>query len=184
MLLESNRRWIHNAAAAALVGAAVGAAAAVYSLRAATTSAPAAPSPPAAISIAEPSPPPSPEPSPARQPPPTIDSTPIATNGVATHPPDEPPPAKPDEPRRRSPDLPADSPAAMLARARSLADRHDVLGLMALHETVARAAQQRGDVDSPGVKSVLEQVDQRLNEARMWRLKFDAEQFRKAAASR
>jgi hypothetical protein len=72
----------------------------------------------------------------------------------------------------------------VLARARSLADRQDVLALMALRETVVRAAEQRGDADSAGVKSVLDQVDQRLNEARMKRLKSDAEQFRRAAAAK
>jgi len=79
---------------------------------------------------------------------------------------------------------PADSPATVLARARSLADRQDVIGLMALRETVVRGAEQRGDADSAGVKSLLEQVDQRLNDARMLRLKSDAEQFRRAAAAK
>jgi len=183
MRLEGNGRLIRHAGLAALIGAAVGAGAGVYSLRSA-----AAPAdetvPPAVISTATPSPPPSP-PAPAiesrRRP---VESTPIATNGVVTRPRHDPAASKRNEPARAPAATPADSPPAVLARARALADRQDVIGLMALRETVVRAAQQRGDADSAAVKSVLEQVDQRLNEARMMRLKSDAEQFRRAAAAK
>jgi hypothetical protein len=182
MRLESNGQLIRHAALAALIGAAVGAGAGLYSLRGA-----AAPAdetvPEAAVSTAPPPPPSQPAPAVESQPSP-IESTPIATNGIATHPRHDPAPSKRDEPARRSAATPADSPPAVLARARSLADHQDVLGLMALRDTVVRAAEQRGDADSAAVKSLLEQVDQRLNEARTLRLKSDAEQFRRAAAAK
>lgn len=180
MRLESNGRLIRHAALAALIGAAVGAGAGLYSLRGAAAPADES-APPAALSTETPPPPPS-QPAPAQRSP--IESTPIATNGVVAHPRHDPAPSKRVEPARPSAAAPADSPTAVLARARSLADRQDVLALMALRETVVRAAEQRGDADSAGVKSVLDQVDQRLNEARMKRLKSDAEQFRRAAAAK
>ena len=65
-----------------------------------------------------------------------------------------------------------------------MANRQDVLGLIALREAVVRAAEARGNADSADVTAVLDQVDARLSEARMMRLKSDAEQFRKAAAAR
>ena len=182
MRLESNGRLIRHAGLAALIGAAVGAGAGVYSLRGAAAPADET-APPAAISTATPSPPSPPSPAIESQPRP-IESTPIATNGVVTRPPHDPAASKRGEPARPPAAAPPDSPAAALARARSLADRQDVIGLMALRETVVRAARQRGDADSAGVKSLLEQVDQRLNEARMMRLKSDAEQFRRAAAAK
>lgn len=185
MPLESNRRLIRNAVLAALIGAAVGAGAGVYSLGRAIAPAAGERGSPAAKSTAEPPPPAPSEPSPAIESQRRADeSTPIATNGVATRARHDSPSPKRDEPTRPSADHHADSPTAVLARARSLANRQDVVALMALRETVARAAEQRGDVDSPGVKSVLEQVDQRLNEARLLRLKLDAEQFRKASAAK
>ena len=113
-----------------------------------------------------------------------MESTPIATNGVVTRPRQDPATSKRDEPARPPAAAPADSPTAVLARARSMAERQDVLGLMALRETVVRAAEQRGDAASARVKSLLEQVDQRLDEARTMRLKSDAEQFRRAAAAK
>jgi len=183
MRLESNGRLIRHAALAALIGAAVGAGAGVYSLRGAATPADET-ALTAALSTATP-PPPAAQPSPSiaaqRSP---VESTPIATNGVVTHPRHDPAASKRDEPARPSAPTPSGSPTAVLARARSLADRQDVLGLIALRETVVRAADQRGDADSAGVKSLLEQVDQRLNEARTMRLKSDAEQFRRAAAAK
>lgn len=183
MRLESNGRLIRQAALAALIGAGVGAGAGVYSLRGAATPAEET-DPAAAISTVPPPPSPS-QPSPAieSQRPPT-ESTPIATNGVAPRPRHDPAASKWDEPARPPAATPAGSPTAVLARARALADRQDVLGLMALRETVVRAAEQHGDADSAGVKSVLDQVDQRLNEARLMRLKSDAEQFRRAAAAK
>jgi hypothetical protein len=182
MRLENNGRLIRHAGLAALIGAAVGAGAGMYSLRGAAAPADDT-APPAALSTESPPPPSRAAPAIETQRRPT-ESTPIATNGVVTRPHHDAAAPKRDEPARPSAATPADSPTAVLARARSLADRQDVLGLMALRETVVRAAQQRGDADSAGVKSVLDQVDQRLNEARMMRLKSDAEQFRRAAAAR
>lgn len=183
MRLENSGALIRHAALAALIGAAVGAGAGVYSLRgAATPAAETAPSAP--ISTATPASP-APQASPAIESPRSpAESAPIATNGVVTRVRRDAAASKRDEPTRRPAATPADSPTAVLARARSLADRQDVLGLMALRETVVRAADQRGDTDSSGVKSVLAQVDERLNEARMMRLKSDAEQFRRAAAAK
>jgi hypothetical protein len=182
MRLESNATLIRHAAVAALIGAAIGAGAGAYSLRGAV--APAALSAPPAMMSTVPAPSP-PQPSPAIQSPPRrIESTPVATNGVVTRPRLDSAAPKRHHPVRPAATTPADSPATVLARARALADRQDVLGLMTLRETVVRAAEQRGDGDSAGVKSLLEQVDQRLNEARMLRLKSDAEQFRRAAAAK
>lgn len=181
MHLESDGRLIRRAALAALIGAAIGAGAGVYSLGGAK--APDDPPAPAALSTETPSPPPPSQPAPAIESPRgPAESTPIATNGVVARPRHDPAPAKREQPTRPSADTPADSAPAVVARARSLADRQDVLGLIALREAFVRAAEARGDADSAGVKSVLAQVDQRLNDARMMRLKSDAEQFRKAAA--
>jgi hypothetical protein len=178
MHLENDRRLIRRAALAALIGAAIGAGAGVYSLGGTADNPPA----PAALSTETP-PPAAPQPAPTIESPRSpAESTPIATNGVVARPRHDPAPPKHDRPTRPPAETPAGSAPAVVARARSLAERQDVLGLIALRETVVRAAQARGDADSAAVKSVLEQVDQRLNDARMMRLKSDAEQFRKAAA--
>ena len=183
MHLENDRRLIRRAALAALIGAAIGAGAGVYSLGGAAarddeTQAP------AATSTATPVPPASPAAPAIESPRSAAESTPIATNGVVARPRRDPAPPGRDRPPRPSAGTPTDSAPAVVARARSLADRQDVLGLIALREAVVRAAAARGDAESVDVKSVLEQVDQRLNDARMMRLKSDAEQFRKAAAAR
>jgi len=177
---ESDARLIRRAALAALIGAAIGAGAGVYSLGSAVSPADEPPAP-AALSTETPPAPPSQTAPAIESPRSPAESIPIATNGIVAGPPHDPPPPKRD-PTRPSVPAPADSAAAVVARARSLADRQDVLGLIALREAFVRAAEARGDADSAGVKSVLDQVDQRLNDARMMRLKSDAEQFRRAAA--
>jgi hypothetical protein len=68
----------------------------------------------------------------------------------------------------------------VLQRAQTLARRPDVAALLALRDDVVRRAKERGIEESPSVKSELDEVDQRLNEARALQLKLDAEQFRKA----
>lgn len=177
MHLESDGRLIRSAALAALVGAAVGGAAGVYSLRGAAAR---ADTPVPATSTATPLAP-EPQPSQTIEPQrPPAESTPIATNGVVAGAGHDPVPLKREQPTRPAADTPVDSGAAVIARARSLANRQDVLGLIALRDAVVRAAGARGDADSARVKSLLDQVDERLNDARMMRLKSDAEQFRKA----
>jgi hypothetical protein len=74
--------------------------------------------------------------------------------------------------------------AQVLQRAVSLARRPDVAALIALREGVAHRAAERGLADSPATKSELDELDQRLNEARMLQLKLDAEEIRKADSKR
>src|SRR5262245_58453400 len=71
----------------------------------------------------------------------------------------------------------ADTNANVLQRARTLARRPDVAGLMALREDVVRRATERGIAGSPSVKGELDELDARLNEARTLQLKLDAEEF-------
>jgi len=79
-----------------------------------------------------------------------------------------------------APAPPADNGANVLQRARTMARRPDVAGLIALREDVVRRATERGIAGSPSVKGELDELDLRLNEARMLQLKLDAEEFRKA----
>ena len=66
-----------------------------------------------------------------------------------------------------------------MERARALARRPDVTALMALRDEVVRRAMERGVASSSSVKTELNELDRRLNEARTLRLKLDAEEFRK-----
>ena len=75
---------------------------------------------------------------------------------------------------------PPDDHSQVLQRARSLASRPDVTALIALRDDVARRATERGIAASSSVKAELDELDLRLNEARLLRLKLDAEEFRKA----
>jgi hypothetical protein len=77
-----------------------------------------------------------------------------------------------------------DDGAQVLQRARALARRPDVAALIALREGVAHRAAERGLADSPSIKGELDELDQRLNEARMLQLKLDAEELRKADSKR
>jgi hypothetical protein len=79
--------------------------------------------------------------------------------------------------------LPNDD-AQALQRARALARKPDVSALMALRDEVARRASERGAAGSSAVKGALAELDLRLNEARMLRLKLDAEELRKADSTR
>jgi hypothetical protein len=67
-------------------------------------------------------------------------------------------------------------------RARVLAQRPDVKGLVALREEVLRRAEVSGENESPATKRQLEEIDRYLAEARVLRLKLDAAEFRKGAA--
>jgi hypothetical protein len=68
----------------------------------------------------------------------------------------------------------ADDDAQVLQRARTLARRPDVTALMALRDDVVRRATERGIADSSSIKSELDEIDLRLNEARLLQLKLDA----------
>ena len=67
-------------------------------------------------------------------------------------------------------------------RARMLAQRPDVKGLVALREDVLRRAEETGEQESPATKQQLDEIDRYLTEARVLRLKLDAAELRKAAA--
>jgi len=76
----------------------------------------------------------------------------------------------------------ADDDAQVLQRARALARRPDVTALMALRDDVVRRAAERGIADSSSIKSELDEIDLRLNEARLLQLKLDAEELRKTSS--
>jgi hypothetical protein len=71
-----------------------------------------------------------------------------------------------------------------LLRARELARRADVAGLVALREAVLAGAENAGQQDSPATQRQLVEIDRFLFESRALRLKLDAEEFRKGAADR
>jgi hypothetical protein len=74
----------------------------------------------------------------------------------------------------------------VLPRARALAQRPDVKALVALRESVVRRAAERGDSESAASKQQLDELDRYLEQARLLRLKLDAEEFKhtEAAAGR
>jgi hypothetical protein len=192
MSAANRTRLIRNGAIAAIVGSTVGGAIGVWSLRhpgvtvtAVTTAAPAR-----AVTTA------------------TETANRPAADVIAGSPPTQPqPPARAPQPadRRTSPaarpapvpvtatkSAAAPSPSAgaaeddaqVLQRARALARRPDVAALIALRESVARRAAERGRADAPSIRSELDELDQRLNEARTLQLKLDAEELRKAESKR
>jgi hypothetical protein len=67
-----------------------------------------------------------------------------------------------------------------LQRARTLAHRPDVAALIALRDDIVRRATERGIAGSSSIKGELDEIDLRLNEARILQLKLDAEELRKA----
>ena len=71
-----------------------------------------------------------------------------------------------------------------LQRARTLARVPDVMALIALREAFVHRATERGTAESSPVKGALKELDLRLAEARMLRLKLDADEFRKVASTR
>ncbi len=74
--------------------------------------------------------------------------------------------------------------AGYLQRAHALAARADVKALIAIREAVVQRAQDAGELQLPRVKRDLEQLDRYLEDARARRLVLDAQEFRKASASR
>lgn len=87
------------------------------------------------------------------------------------------------EPTRASTDASPSSindDAHVLDRARALARRPDVTALIALRDDVVRRATERGIAGSSSIKSELDEIDVRLNEARLLQLKLDAEELRRA----
>jgi hypothetical protein len=69
-------------------------------------------------------------------------------------------------------------------RARVLALRPDVTGLVALREEVLRRAEEAGEQESPATKQQVDEIDRYLTEAQAFRLKLDAAEFRKGTAVR
>ena len=106
----------------------------------------------------------------------TLSASPVAAPAVTTL-------MKATEPSRtRTNAAPTsgDDDANVLQRAHTLARRPDVTALMALRDDVVRRATERGIAGSSSIKSELDEIDLRLNEARMLQLKLDAEELRKA----
>jgi len=68
-------------------------------------------------------------------------------------------------------------------RARVLAQRPDVKGLVALREEVLRRSEASGEKESPAATRQLDEIDRYLTEARVLRLKLDAAEFRKGTAN-
>ena len=75
-----------------------------------------------------------------------------------------------------------EDPADAVQRARVLAQRPDVRGVVALREEVLRRAEEAGEEESPKTKRQLDEIDRYLTEARVLRLKLDAAEFRKGGA--
>ena len=178
-------RLIRNGAIAATLGATIGAAAGFWSLhRTAPAAAGAASTPAAPIAIQ------------AATVPNARDggsSQPRPRSIAADPPPDDPrsdSAAQPTSTRATSPTASAPATSAnpsadeqVLQRARALAQRPDVVGLLALRKEVVRRAAERGLADSPSIKSELDELDRRLNEARTLQLKLDADALRKAESN-
>jgi len=189
MRVISSAGVVPKAAIAAIVGTLVGGTAGLWSLRRPAASVKAVPSVPratriaaqskaaaavgaaAAASSSEPNPAASPQPPPA-----SARAAAPAARGAAA----------PVGPAAVPVSLAAttDGEARVLERARALARRPDVTALMALRDDVVRRAAERGIADSASVKSELDELDQRLNEARTLQLKLDADEFRKADSKR
>jgi hypothetical protein len=70
-----------------------------------------------------------------------------------------------------------------IQRARVLARRANVRGVVALREEVLRRAEVSGANDSSAAKRQLDEIDRYLTEARVLRLKLDAAEFRKGTAN-
>ena len=188
MRVISSAGVVPKAAIAAIVGTLVGGTAGLWSLRRpvasdnAVASVPAATPVPArskavstvgaaATASSQPNPAASPQPPPAH-----ASAAPPAPHDAAAA---VGPAAAPAAPAAT-----ADDEARVLQRARALARRPDVTALMALRDDVVRRATERGIADSPSVTSELDELDQRLSEARTLQLKLDADEFRKVDAKR
>jgi hypothetical protein len=188
---KQNRSTVTNAAIAAILGAACGASAGLWSVHhappkvtpvAQTTATPVVTrtaSPPTAASPAN-VPAKIVRSDPARVVPPAA-SHPVATKGVAAS-------ARANAAATSgaiaAPPLraPREETVDPLQRARALAQRPDVKALVALRDSFVRRAEERGDAESDASKQQLEELNRYLAEARALRLKLDAEEFRKASA--
>jgi hypothetical protein len=106
-----------------------------------------------------------------------------------TRPPAEPAPEQPQpQSQQRTRTEPASSGADdsrdAAQRARVLARLPDIKSLVALREEVLRRAKDAGEGESPATTRELDEIDRYLGEARVLRLKLDADEFRKGAARR
>jgi hypothetical protein len=91
--------------------------------------------------------------------------------------------------RAAPPSLPAPGPPrprtstgegrSVVERARDYAERADVAALLALRGEIVRRSAQRGEAESPAIRSELEEVDRYVTAARQLRLKLDGEQLQK-----
>jgi hypothetical protein len=89
---------------------------------------------------------------------------------------------------KAAPSVPAPVPERvdggdLLQRARALAQRPDVKALVALRESMVQRAAERGETESAASKQQLAELDRYLQQARLLRLKLDAEEFKHAEAS-
>ena len=155
---------IRNAVIAAIVGAACGAAAGLWSIHSWPPHVTAAvPTPRERAAVAS---------LPAK--PASLDqdkSVPIPPNTQAAPP--QPPP----------PTLTAGDGRNVLQHARALAQRPDVRALLELREGIARLAAERGETESRATKGQLDQLDRYLTEARTLRLKLDRQALRASSAA-
>ena len=155
---------------AAIVGTAGGAAAGMWSVRQRAAVAPAVQTPSATPSLGQHDAQTAAAPAPSV---PVVEKS-VATGGTATEasaPAPTPPPAGVED-------------TDVLQRAKALAQRGDVRALVALRESVARRAAEAGETESVATKQQLDELDRCLEEARLLRLKLDAEQFKHAETAR
>jgi hypothetical protein len=94
---------------------------------------------------------------------------------------DPPPKAKPQTTPASASNV---DPRDAVPRARALAQRADVAGLVALRDAVRAGAENTGQLDSPATQRQLDEIDRFLFEARALRLELDAEELRKGAPDR
>ena len=67
----------------------------------------------------------------------------------------------------------------LLERARALAQRSDVMGLLVMREELVARAAERGETEAPATKYQLAELDRDLADARVLQLKKDALEFRR-----
>ena len=67
----------------------------------------------------------------------------------------------------------------LLERARALAQRSDVMGLLVMREELVARAAERGETEAPATKHQLAELDRDLADARVLQLQKDALEFRR-----
>ena len=67
----------------------------------------------------------------------------------------------------------------LLERARALAQRSDVMGLLVMREELVARAAERGETEAPATKYQLAELDRDLADARVLQLQKDALEFRR-----